>query len=94
MDRVEMDERAHKNVTHFKAPLAEEVKGFEGGEYALFFENCEKMLMVTFELRVSLYNVGKSGNKDYLSVGEDVLPSLYMVRLIYGETMCKMDIAN
>jgi len=38
------------------------------------------MLMVTFDIRVSLYNVGKSGNKDYLPVGEDQLPALYMVR--------------
>ena len=52
---------------------------FQGGEFALFFENCEPSGMVTFDIRVALYNVGSSGNKDYLAVGEDLLPSLYMV---------------
>jgi hypothetical protein len=51
----------------------------QGGEFAIFFENCEQMVMVTFDMRVSLYNVGKSGNKDYLPVGEEELPALYMV---------------
>lgn len=79
MDQVFQDEKAHRNVTYYKTALADHLKDFKGGEYALFFENCERLLMVTFQLRVSLYNVNKSGNKDYLSVGDDTLPSLYMV---------------
>ncbi len=81
MDQVQRDEQDNRNTTYFKAALAEQVKDFKGGEYALFFENCVKLTMVTFELRVSLYNVDSSGNKDYLPVGEDVLPTLYMVCL-------------
>lgn len=79
MDQVQKDEEDNRNTTYFKTALADQVKDFKGGEYALFFENCMKMTMVTFELRVSLYNVDSSGNKDYLPVGEDILPSLYMV---------------
>lgn len=79
MDEVNRDEQADMYTTTFKAALADRMKDFKGGEYALFFQNCEEMLLVTFDLRVSLYNVGKSGNKDYLPVGEDVLPTLYMV---------------
>ena len=81
MDQVQRDEEDNRNTTFYKAALADQVKDFQGGEYALFFENCVKLTMVTFELRVSLYNVDSSGNKDYLPVGEDVLPLLYMVRL-------------
>ena len=79
MNQVHQDEKAHRNVTYYKTALAEHLEDFRGGEFALFFENCERMLMVSFKLRVSLYNVNKAGNKDYLPVGEDVFPSLYMV---------------
>lgn len=37
---------------------------------------------MSFDIRTALYNVGKDGNKDYLPVGEDLLPSLYMVRFL------------
>ena len=83
MDQVLRDEEANRNVTYYKTALADHLKDFKGGEFALFFENCVKMTMVTFELKVSLYNVNKAGNKDYLSVGEDVLPLLYMVSLFF-----------
>ena len=36
--------------------------------------------VVSFDLRVALYNVKASGRKDYLAVGEDMLPTVYMVR--------------
>lgn len=81
MDQVQRDEEDNRNTTFYKAALADQVKAFKGGEYALFFENCVKLTMVTFELRVSLYNVDSKGNKDYLPVGEDILPTLYMVSL-------------
>lgn len=35
---------------------------------------------MSFDLRVALYNVKASGRKDYLAVGEDMLPTVYMVR--------------
>ena len=36
--------------------------------------------MVSFDIRTSLYNVRRGGVRDYLSVGEDMLPVVYMVR--------------
>lgn len=36
--------------------------------------------VVSFDLRVSLYNVRANGRRDYLAVGEDMLPTVYMVR--------------
>ncbi len=35
---------------------------------------------MSFDLRVSLYNVRANGRRDYLAVGEDMLPTVYMVR--------------
>lgn len=65
----------------FHSSLADILQDFEGDEFALFFENCEPGGIVSFDIRTSLYNVGKDGNKDYLPIGEDLLPSLYMVSL-------------
>ena len=31
-------------------------------------------------MQVSLYNVKKNGKLDYLSIGEDMLPTVFMVR--------------
>lgn len=33
------------------------------------------------DLRTELYNVKPNGKHDYLSIGEDALPTVYMVRL-------------
>jgi len=40
--------------------------------------------VVSFDLRVSLYNVRANGRRDYLAVGEDMLPTVYMVRCRCG----------
>ena len=50
-----------------------------GGEFSLFYTNCEKLTVVSFDIKVALYNVRSSGYKDYLSVGEDMLPLVFMV---------------
>ena len=78
-DSVLRDQQDSKNMTVFRAAMADMLPDFTGGEFALFFENCEEMLMVSFDIRVSLYNVRSNENKDYLPVGEDMLPTLYMV---------------
>ena len=78
-DSVLRDQQDGKNATVFRAAMADMLPDFTGGEFALFFENCEEMLMVSFDIRVSLYNVRSNANKDYLPVGEDMLPTLYMV---------------
>ena len=49
------------------------------GEYSLFFANCLEETVVSFDIRVSLYNVDSSGSPDFLSVGETELPIIYMV---------------
>ena len=54
---------------------------YQGGEFSIFFANCEPLSAVSFELRTELYNVKPNGKRDYLSIGEDALPTVYMVRL-------------
>ena len=78
-DQVLSQQATEGNATSLKLALSELLPGFEGGEYALFFENCEQLLMVSFSIRVSLYNVRSNGYIDYLPVGEDILPAFYMV---------------
>jgi hypothetical protein len=36
--------------------------------------------VVSFEISVLLYNEGPGGMRDYLSAGEAMLPTVYMVR--------------
>ncbi|CAD7705204.1 unnamed protein product [Ostreobium quekettii] len=49
------------------------------GQYALYYANCNKLglLQVSFTARIEEYNQVAGGRKDYLSVGETELPSLY-----------------
>ena len=58
-----------------------------GGEFSLFYTNCEKQTVVSFDIRVALYNVKANGYKDFLSVGEDMLPIVFMVCHCLSHTM-------
>jgi hypothetical protein len=51
-----------------------------GGQFYLYFANCEKATPVSFTVRVEMYNlVGTQGKKSYLSVGETELSVMYWV---------------
>lgn len=50
-----------------------------GGQFSLFFANCEDDTPVSFEIRVEMFNFN-SGGKDYLSVGETELDVVFWVR--------------
>lgn len=67
------------NITRLRVPLKEQLPDFEGGYFSLFYANCEADVLATFDIRVSLYNVRANGREDFLSVGEDVLPLVFMV---------------
>lgn len=66
-----------------------------GGEFSLFYTNCEKQTVVSFDIRVALYNVKANGYKDFLSVGEDMLPVVFMVGRCLPHVMhtCRLLIA-
>jgi hypothetical protein len=70
-----------EKTTIRKFPLAEQVTDYKGGQYTLFYVNCvAEDVSVSFDLRVAMYNMRPDGvTKDYLSVGEDMLPTVFMV---------------
>ncbi|KAF7038502.1 hypothetical protein CFC21_048676 [Triticum aestivum] len=46
-------------------------------EYSLFFANCAPETAVTMEVRTDMYNTNPDGSKDYLSVGQAPVPTIY-----------------
>lgn len=52
---------------------------YAGGEFLLFFANCEPPSAVDFNVKIALYNVKGSGKLDFLPVGQDMLPFVYFV---------------
>ncbi|VAH65718.1 unnamed protein product [Triticum turgidum subsp. durum] len=46
-------------------------------EYSLFFANCAPETAVTMEVRTDMYNTNPDGTKDYLSVGQAPVPTIY-----------------
>ncbi|KAI5007224.1 hypothetical protein ZWY2020_047172 [Hordeum vulgare] len=46
-------------------------------EYSLFFANCAPETAVTMEVRTDMYNTNLDGSKDYLSVGQAPVPTIY-----------------
>jgi len=64
------------------------IQAEQGGEYSLFFSNCEPNTVVSFDIRVGLYNEGANGARDYLSAGEAPLPTVYFVMFILYVLCC------
>eukprot|EP00887_Chlorella_sp_A99_P000658 scaffold5.g658.t1 len=54
---------------------------YDGGEFSLFFANCEPDSAVDFKANIALYNM-KGDTPDFLPVGDDVLPIIYF--LMFG----------
>ncbi len=61
-------------------PLISAIPNFKGGELCLYFVKCPGMepYVITTDVKIASYNV-KGERKDYLSVGDDALPLMYMV---------------
>ena len=76
--QVEENAKAGKNSTMLTETMANLVPNYAGGEWSLFFANCQKPSVVSFDVRVEMYNM-HSGQKDYLSIGEDMIPAVYLV---------------
>jgi hypothetical protein len=86
LDVAKDRDRGESTVRKFS--LAELVADYRGGQYSLLFANCvAEDVSVSFDLRLAMYNMRPDGiTKDYLSVGEDMLPTVFMVRL--GVSIC------
>ena len=81
LKQVEDNSKAGDNTTILSDTMANLVPGYTGGEWSLFFANCQKPSVVSYNLNVAMYNM-HNGQRDYLSVGEDMIPSVYLVSLL------------
>ncbi|PSC67979.1 G -coupled seven transmembrane receptor [Micractinium conductrix] len=66
--------------------LADMLLDYTGGEFSLFFANCEQDSAIDFNIEVSLYNV-RGDRIDYLPVGEDMLPFIYFTMFVLFTTL-------
>jgi G protein-coupled receptor 107 len=66
------------NATHLQRhfALGDILEDYEGGEFILYFANCNPYTAVDFDVELALYNV-KGKRQNYLPLGQDVLPLLY-----------------
>ncbi|KAK3030670.1 hypothetical protein RJ639_035874 [Escallonia herrerae] len=56
----------------------------EADQYTLVFANCLQQLKVSMNVKSAMYNLDKSGHRDYLSAGKTILPRVYFLfSLIY-----------
>jgi len=53
--------------------------GDRSGVFTVLFANCVEGAAVSFDVRTQMFNLDSSGNPDYLSVGEQELPTVYLV---------------
>lgn len=67
---------AKSNSINLGFRLSETVQDYAGGEFSLFFANCEPNSAVDFNVIIALYNV-RNSKKDFLPMGEDMLPIVY-----------------
>ena len=77
-DTVQQDASEGKH-TLYSAALDNVIADLQGGLFSLFYVNCQKPAVVSFDIQVGMYNI-RGKTKDYLSVGEDALPTVYLVR--------------
>jgi len=61
--------------------LSRLIESYAGGEFLLYFANCEAVTAVDFDITLSLYNQ-KGAKFDFLPVGDDILPLLYFLAFV------------
>lgn len=81
LKQVEQNAQEGQNSTSLSDTMTNLVPSYNGGEWSLFFANCQKPSVVSFDLAVSMYNV-HGGQRDYLAIGEDMIPSVYLSAFI------------
>ena len=78
---MDVEKKEDASGTYFEFPGR--IPPDQGGEYSLFFANCEPHVDVTAHIHVELYNEAWTGSRDYLSAGEAPLPLVYTVMAIF-----------
>ncbi|GAB4816676.1 hypothetical protein N2152v2_003722 [Parachlorella kessleri] len=75
----ELDSKSNSISTGYR--LSDTIQDYAGGEFSLFFANCEPNSAVDYDVSIALYNV--KGNKlDFLPVGDDMLPFVYFTMFV------------
>jgi hypothetical protein len=74
--------RRRKTLTPSHARASPRLSSLQGGEYSLFFANCQSHVVVSLTIEAELYNEAWTGARDYLSAGEAPLPVLFLVMSI------------
>ena len=74
---IEVNDQKEDMTVHLKFAEHEQLKP---GDYVLFFANCNKTVGIECNVRISMYNRGANNEKDFLSIGERPLPTIYLVR--------------
>lgn len=82
LNQIEENAKTGQNSTQLIESMASLVQNYAGGEWSLFFANCQKPSVVSFNAKVEMYNM-HNGQKDYLSIGEDMIPAVYLVSPSY-----------
>ena len=73
---MDVSDQKRGMTVHIKFAEHEELKP---GEYVLFFANCNKTVGIECNVRISMYGRGANNEKDFLSIGERPLPTIYLV---------------
>jgi len=90
----ELDQNRNAEGSVWTFDYTNKISPEKGGEYSLFFANCLPQAVVSFEISVLLYNEGPGGMRDYLSAGEAMLPTVYMVMFVLYSVALVMWIYN
>lgn len=78
----ELEQNRNEEGAEFTFDYMNKIAPDKGGEYSLFFANCLPQAVVSFNIHVSLYNENTNGAKDYLSAGEAMLPTVFMIMFV------------
>lgn len=82
-DLPRFSDSAIRRVKEAKADSATFEFTCPGGLYALYFASCDPDTLVTFTMHIEMFNIDARGHKDYLSVGQAELETLYWVRMVW-----------
>lgn len=80
-DAVEVNTDKKKGSTRKDFKLNELIENYQGGEFSLFFANCEPYSAIDFDVEAALFNV-RGQRVDFLAVGNDMLPFVYFLSFL------------
>ncbi|EEF43452.1 protein CANDIDATE G-PROTEIN COUPLED RECEPTOR 7 [Ricinus communis] len=72
--------KLQKGQTFFSVVTSEN----DADQYTLVFANCLNSVKVSMDVKSTMYNIERNGNRDYLSAGKTILPRVYfLLSIVY-----------